>query len=100
MLTNDNFESERLNLDGVQRFYKFKGGWGLSLINALVAHAYPFAWEAAVLGPDGKIVYSTPLTEDVEVFQSDEEANKFIEKARRYFETKEETDVKVDSVSQ
>lgn len=81
-LTNDYLEEERGNrIGGTQRIYKFPSGYGLSLINSPMAHAYPFAWEAAVLAPDGQLSYDTPLTQDVEVFQTDDEANAFIQKA-------------------
>jgi len=78
-------------IGGVQRIYRFKGG-GLSAVNGKSLHNYPFAWEIAVLkgvsdsGEYDDLDYSTPLTEDVEVFDTDEEANAFIEKARKYFE--------------
>jgi tRNA(Phe) wybutosine-synthesizing methylase Tyw3 len=48
-------------------------------------HHYPFAWEAAVLDVDGSLRYDTPLTSDVEVFTTDEEANDFIRRAKFYF---------------
>jgi hypothetical protein len=80
-LTDKYLERERPHLNGVQRLYKFASGFKLSLVNSPMLHAYPFAWEAAVIGPDGDITYSTPLTDDVEVFQSDDEANAFIERA-------------------
>lgn len=83
MLTNEHLEQERPHLGGVQRIYKFKSGYGLSLVNSPMLHAYPFAWEAAVLGKDGDLSYDTPLTNDVEVFLSDDEANEFIARAAR-----------------
>lgn len=83
-LTDKYLEKERLNsIGGTQRLYKFPSGYGLSLINSPRAHAYTFAWEAAVLRPDGSIAYDTPLTEDVEVFSTVDEANEFIERAAR-----------------
>jgi hypothetical protein len=60
----------------------------LSLINSPTAHFYSFAWEAAVR-VDGKLCYTTPLTEDVEVFETDDEANAFIARAREYFASPE-----------
>lgn len=74
---------------GVQRIYRFPSGYGLSLVNTPILHSYPFAWEAAVLkdvSPNGgrfELTYDTELTDDVEVFMSDEEANEFIERAER-----------------
>lgn len=72
---------------GVQRLYIMPNGYGLSLVNSSMLHSYPFAWEAAVvagLRTDGHfddLVYTTELTNDVVTFQSDEEANEFIEHA-------------------
>jgi hypothetical protein len=87
MLTNKNLESENPNeIGGINRVYRFSNGWGLSLINSPMAHAYKYAWEAAVLNPDGNLDYSTILTQDVEVFRTEVETNAFIEKARKYFE--------------
>ena len=85
-LINTGFVKEDANeIGGVQRIYKFASGWGLSLINSPMAHSYPFAWEAAVLNPNGRLDYSTELTSDVVVFDSDEEANEFISRAYMLF---------------
>jgi hypothetical protein len=91
MLTDENLLIERPHLSsyigGIQRIYRFKSGYGLSVVNSPMLHAYPFAWEAAVLkgvtddGDFESLDYSTGLTEDVEVFDSDEEANDFIRRA-------------------
>ncbi len=90
MLTDDCLIIEKNHIGGVQRIYKF-GNYGLSLINSPKVHLYSFAWEAAILSgvkSDGTfegIDYSTPLSQDVEIFDSDEEANEFIMKAKEYF---------------
>ena len=89
-MTDDGLVEEKPHsfMGGVQRIYRWGDG-GLSLINGKMAHAYPFAWEAGVLSfkgePLGALTYETPLSSDVEVFQSDEEANEFIQKAKEYF---------------
>ena len=93
-LTSEDLLLERPNLyvGGVQRIYRFKNGYGLSLINGPLAHAYPFAWEAAVLedvsedGNNFELTYDSPLTDDIIVFSSDEEANAFIRRAKRVLE--------------
>lgn len=86
MLTNDDLLSEEPHvIGGRQRKYLFAGGWKVSLIDSPMAHAYDFAWEAAVIDPDGKIRCDTPLTSDVEVFATDDEANAFLAKAKSYF---------------
>jgi hypothetical protein len=91
MLTDEYLKQERPNhIGGVQRLYEFPGGWGLSLINSPRAHSFRFAWEAAVIGPGGGLNYETPLTSDVEVFDTDDEANAFIAKAAEYFKSKAE----------
>ena len=74
-LTNTCLRTERPHFDGVQRLYDLPNGYGLSLVNASMLHAYAFAWEAAVIAPSGHLSYDTPLTEDVEVFMTDDDAN-------------------------
>lgn len=81
-------------IGGVQRIYRFNDGHGLSLVNSEMLHDYDFAWEAAVLRDvfdDGSFVcidYDTGLTDDVEIFMSDEDANYFIERAALLFNEK------------
>lgn len=78
---------ERPHLEGVQRIYRLPNGYGLSAVNSTMLHSYTFAWEIAVLegvnddGTFADLSYDTPLTSDVEVFSTDEEANEFILKA-------------------
>jgi hypothetical protein len=93
MLTDDHLlkSGPHPSIGGEQRIYRFADGHGLSLINSSMAHSYPFAWEAAVLkvvkddGTHEGLTYDTPLTQDVEVFNSDEEANEFIKLAAAHF---------------
>lgn len=82
MITDDMLIDERPHLGGVHRVYRLPNGYGLSLINSQMVHAYQFAWEAAVRTPNGHLTYETPLTEDVEVFFNEEDANEFIARAR------------------
>ena len=91
MITDKNLVLERPHAlgigEGVQRLYKLANGYGLSLVNNPELHAYPFAWEAAVVkgmtdaGKFDGITYDTPLTEDVEVFSTEAETNAFIDRA-------------------
>lgn len=75
------------DLGGIQKIYRFQSGFGLSLVNSPTLHHYSFAWEAAVLkdvSEDGQrfeLTYDTEMTDDIEVFFSDEEANEFIARA-------------------
>lgn len=85
-ITDDMLVSERPYLGGEQRIYLLPNGYRLSLVNSPALHAYSFAWEAAVLNPEVQrgLAYDTPLTEDIEVFYSDDEANDFIARAKAW----------------
>ena len=80
-LADRNPAKTRPNLDGIQHVFDLPNGYGLSFINAPMAHAYPYAWEAGVFGPNGKLTYDTPLTNDVEVFDTEADAEAFLDKA-------------------
>lgn len=75
---------------GDSRLYKLPNGFGLSAQNDKILHYYSFAWEIAVVtnmqddGTFDTLTYDTPLTEDVEVFDTDEEANAFIARAKAW----------------
>lgn len=91
-LTDKNLVNERAHLSGTQRVYRV-GRYGLSLVNSPMLHSYEFEWEAAVLdfgdsdsNEKFKLTYDTPLTDDVEVFMSDDEATSFIDKAFAWFD--------------
>ena len=91
MLTDDGLLEQRTHpsgIGGVQRIYRWGSG-GLSLVNSPKLHHFSFAWEAAVLsfdsGGDWCLTYETPLSSDVEVFRTDDEANAFIAKAKEHF---------------
>lgn len=72
--------NEYPQLGGVRREYKLPNGYALSLINSPIVHFFQFAWEGAVIDPEGNVTYNTPLTHDVEVFLTDEAAAAWIEK--------------------
>lgn len=95
-ITDKNLVVERIRddgINGVQRIYGFKNNTGLSLVNGSMLHSYKFAWEAAVIndvneaGGFTNINYDTPLTNDIVVFETDDETNEFIQKAEEYFES-------------
>jgi hypothetical protein len=57
---------------GIQRIYKFENGYGASAVCSPWSYGGPQGlWEVAVLGGDGEITYSTPLTGDVIGFLDD-----------------------------
>ncbi len=70
-------------MGGTQRLYKV-GNWQLSMVDAAMLHHFPFAWEGAVIYKED-LCYTTQLTNDVEVFSTDEEANNFVLSAIEYF---------------
>jgi hypothetical protein len=66
--------------DGIQYIYKAENGYGASIVR----HQWSYGgkqglWEVAVLGPDGDICYSTPITSDVVGHLTDKEVNKLLE---------------------
>ena len=90
MITKAHMVEEKPNaIGGVQRLYRV-GNWGLSVIDSPMAHSFRYAWEAAVLKYDADgnwhLTYDTPLTQDVEVFFNDDEANEFLDRAFAWFE--------------
>ena len=92
MLTDDYLICERdAGISGTQRIYRFPDGHGLSVVNGPAIHCYSFAREIAVLenvsedGGSFVLTYDTTLTDDVETFSTDEEANDFILKAIALF---------------
>lgn len=53
-------------LGGVQLKYKFANGYGASVISGAYTYGGEMGLlELAVLGPDGRLCYDTPITEDV-----------------------------------
>lgn len=90
MTDRDLVASRDTGISGEQRIYRW-GDWGLSVVNGPALHAYQYAREAAVVRFTGEspfafeLDYSTPLTSDVAVFDTDEAADAFVEAARLYF---------------
>ncbi len=68
-------------IGGVVRRYTLPNGYVISAINGEQVHFYPYAWEFAVISPKGGLDYTTPLTNDVEVFSTETEASAFLKKA-------------------
>ena len=66
---------------GVRRKYTFDNGYGASVVR----HRYSYGadeglWELAVIGPDGHLVYDTPITEDVEGHLTEEDVDALLER--------------------
>ena len=68
-------------LGGEQLIYLFDNDYGASCINSPLAHAFPYAWEIAIL-KDDNICYTSGLTEDVYIANTEEEAIEFLERIK------------------
>lgn len=90
IIFDGNHESDYIG--GRQVIFRFANGNGLSLVNSPKLHPYPYLWEAAVIsniddnGDFETIIYNSGLTEDVEVFHTEEDVNAFIMKAKELFD--------------
>lgn len=65
---------------GIQYKAKFANGYGASI----VCHSFSYGhenglWELAVLGKDGRLCYSTPITSDVLGYLTEEEVNETLD---------------------
>jgi hypothetical protein len=70
-------------MGGHQRVYKFPNGYGASVI--MGSHAYSdmdHPYELAVLGLDGHLSYTTPITSDVEGHLNADEVNELLLKIK------------------
>lgn len=105
-MTNEGLLLTRIaGISGEQRLYRW-GNWGLSVVNGSMLHSYSFAREAAVVrftdesGPNDFVIsYETPLSEDVEVFSTDEEADAFVLRARDYFASTNLADLEAKAIA-
>lgn len=90
IIFDGNHESDYIG--GRQVIFRFANGNGLSLVNSTKLHPYHYLWEIAVIsdiddnGDFQSIIYNSGLTEDVEVFHTEEEVNAFIMKAKEIFD--------------
>ena len=96
MLTDEDLLMERKVFGGVQRLYRFSSGSGLSIIK-ISLECLPFhAWNTVPvrdITDDGmfEVTYTTALSSTARIFHTDAEANAFIAKAKKLFDTKEKT---------
>lgn len=51
--------------NGVQAKMTFKNNRGVSVVKFNGSYGYPNLWELAVLSEDGELDYTTPVTDDV-----------------------------------
>ena len=75
-LKNKNYTVERRIVhNGIQLLFTFPNGYGASVID----HDISYGLEIAVLDSDGKLIFDTPITDDVITYNTPESAAKIIE---------------------
>lgn len=68
---------------GIQKTYKFPNGYGASVIRHQGSYGNKKGlWELAVLGQDGELCYSTPITDDVIGHLNDPEVDRLLRKIK------------------
>ena len=75
MIGQSRYLVENNNVNGgTQRVYKFPNGYGASVIRHQGSYGFKSGlWELAVLDSSGDLCYSTPITNDVIGYLTDEE---------------------------
>lgn len=75
MISQSRYLVENNNVyGGTQRVYKFPNGYGASVIRHKGSYGFKNGlWELAVLDSSGDLCYSTPITNDVIGYLTDEE---------------------------
>jgi hypothetical protein len=75
MIGQSRYLVENNNVNGgTQRVYKFPNGYGASVIRHQGSYGFKSGlWELAVLDSSGHLCYSTPITNDVIGYLTDEE---------------------------
>jgi hypothetical protein len=67
--------------EGIQFHFKADNGYGASIVQHSYSYGYEQGlWELAVIGKEGQIDYTTPITDDVLGYLSEEEVNATLDK--------------------
>ena len=67
-------------LGGTQNKYEFPNGYGASVVKHDYSNGHEEGlWELAVLGQDGHLCYSTPITDDVIGWLTDEDVQRTLD---------------------
>ena len=75
----------KTNLDGQRRLYKFSNGYGASVIRNSASYGNEDdLWELAVLDTDGKIDYTTSITEDVLGYLTTDDVEDILEQIKHW----------------
>jgi hypothetical protein len=73
------FNPNPSGMGGVQSILKFENGYGVSVIKTPYSYGGDKGkYEMAVLDPDGKITYNTPITNDVLGYLSEDEVSEYM----------------------
>ena len=68
------------NMDGVQARIQFENGYGASVVKGEYTYGGKDGlYELAVLDSNGKLTYSTPVTDDVEGYLSEDGVTRLLE---------------------
>jgi hypothetical protein len=66
---------------GVQFHFKADNGYGASIVQHSFSYGHKQGlWELAVIGKEGQLDYTTPITDDVLGYLSEEEVNETLDK--------------------
>ena len=75
-ITDLHFEPHPAELGGMRATVRFPNGFGASIITGPLFYSHPNCpYEIAVLDKDDRITYTTPITEDVCGYLTEQEAN-------------------------
>ena len=80
---------EKIRDDGIQRIYKFKNGFGASVVRNLYSYGHEKGlWELAVIkfekGTENwSLVYDTPITQDVKGYLTGKEVDDILAKIEK-----------------
>jgi len=77
--------SVKTNFDGQRRLYKFNNGYGASVIKNYASYGNEEnLWELAVLNPEGRIDYTTSISDDVVGYLTEEEAEEILNQIKHW----------------
>jgi hypothetical protein len=75
----------KTNLDGQRRLYKFSNGYGASVIRNSASYGNEDGlWELAILDRDGKIDYTTSITDDVLGYLTTDDVEDILEQIKHW----------------
>lgn len=80
--------TKRVFLDGIKYLFKFDNGLGASVVRTSFSYGGKEGlWELAVLDSDGKVIYNTPITSDVEGFLTEQDVENLLNRIKNLIPT-------------